>query len=358
MKSNLKSIIKKVVFSVLPLLLLLIFLEVSARCLYFEETGKSSERFALTFTFNKLKLKVLSKIAEMRVDGLPNAEALGRAFYSQQGNELRTALKKEYEDNFKVLIRETQAVSSTFAVLYMPSDDYKNSIAQKESREFYVNLAKKYNVLLIDLTDKFFAYNPEITTLLPENGHLSRFGNQLVAEELSLFIDQNTNYQAGFHFQKRPKLLGPLSANDESIWLYSFSMPYRVQTNKQGLRMDYDLVFPKQKQRVLFLGDSFTFGPYLPNHDIFCGLLQKKYPDKEILNGGAAGYTITDELSLFQERAKYTEPDLTVLQVLDNDIFGLFFLKRNEFDRKKQARQPSSVEVEFLNKIKNNLSEN
>lgn len=355
MKINLKTIAKKIIFALLPLLFLCLFLEVAARCLYFEETGKASERLAATLVFNKLRLKVLSKMAEIKIGGLPPEDALGQAFYGPEGLMLRTALKQEYEDNFQQLLSEVTAVGAKLAVLYLPSDNYKHSFGQNELRSFYALLAQKYAVPFLDLTDDFFVFDEEVPMLLPENGHLSRFGNQLVVKKLTALIDQNTDFRALFYFQNRPKLLGGLSPNDQSIWLYDFYMPYRVKTNKQGFRMAYDLTFPKQKQRLLFLGDSFTFGPYLANHETYCGLLQKKYPNKEIINAGVAGYTITDELSLFQERAKFAEPDLVFLQVLDNDLFGLFFLKRNEFDRKRQVKEPTPVEIDFLNKVKNKV---
>jgi len=55
----------------------------------------------------------------------------------------------------------------------------------------------------------------------------------------------------------------------------------------------------------------------------------QKYSDKEVINAGVAGYTITDEVSLFVERAKYVEPDITILQVLDNNLHDLLYFKRN-----------------------------
>ena len=112
--------------------------------------------------------------------------------------------------------------------------------------------------------------------------------------------------------------------------------------------MDYNLTFPKKKQKILILGDSYTFGPYLPNYHVYPNLLDKKYSDKEIINAGVAGYTITDESSLFMERAKCVEPDITVLQVLDRDLHDLFYFKRNQFDRNGKVHTPSRLEEEFL----------
>jgi lysophospholipase L1-like esterase len=115
--------------------------------------------------------------------------------------------------------------------------------------------------------------------------------------------------------------------------------------------MSEDLDVPKTRTRVLCLGDSFTFGPYLPNHDTYPELLGAMDTSLEVINAGICGYTITDEVSLFVESAQYVAPDITVLQVLDNDIYGLFYFKKNEFDRKRMKYEPSRLEKEFIDRI-------
>lgn len=327
-----------------------------ARFMYFEKVNKSSEPLALVLAYKHIKVELLRREANKIVGGLPKREGLAEALYSDVGKELLHSFKLEYEDNFKLLVKETDKIGSKLIVLYVPLDYYKSSFTLDGSRRFFSDLAEKYDVDFLDMTDYFFKYPEETVTLLPENGHLSRFGNNLVVEQLSEYIDEYNDYRVNFKFDSRPKLFGDLSSNDNSVWEIVPNMPYRVVTNKQGLRMDYDLTFPKEKQRILALGDSCTFGPYLANHNTYPALLDKKYPDKEVINAGVAGYTITDEVSLFIDRAKYVEPDITILQVLDNDIYDLFYFKRNKTGREKSLKnkiyQPSKVEIEFFNKLK------
>jgi lysophospholipase L1-like esterase len=102
---------------------------------------------------------------------------------------------------------------------------------------------------------------------------------------------------------------------------------------------------------VLCLGDSYTFGPYLPNHDTYPDLLGKINPDLEVINAGICGFTITDEVSLFIERSKYVAPDITILQVVANDITGLFWFMQNEFSRKHLHYEPRSIEKELMDEI-------
>jgi hypothetical protein len=80
-------------------------------------------------------------------------------------------------------------------------------------------------------------------------------------------------------------------------------------------------------------------------------MLQKANPDLEVINAVIDGYTITDELSLFVERAQLIAPDITILQVLDNDLYGPFYFKMNDFDRKKGVHIPSLLEEAFLKQI-------
>lgn len=329
----------------MPLLLLLILAETGARYFYYEKTGKNKGALAIVAVAKEIRLKVLSKMASRFVANLPKEANVLQALYSEQGKQLLGEIKGKYEENFKKLNQEIISVNAKLVVLYFPSDGYEN-------REFFETLAKKYKADYLDLTDIFFQYPKEFITLLPENDHLSRFGNQIVALELGNFLEKYKNQKSDFSFSSRPKILGDLSPNDNTVWGYEPTMPYRVITNKQGLRMDYNLTFPKQKQRILILGDSFSFGPYLNNHDTYPVLLNKKYPEKEIINAGIASYTIEDEASLFLERAKFVEPDIVILQVLDNDVTDFFASKRNKFNRKKVSIVPTKVEIEFLNNLK------
>ena len=344
------SILKKIVFTLTPLIILLIILEVSLRIVYFQTNSQSP--LAIVASFRHVRGKVLAAKAKNYVQ---NYQIPRDALFSADAKELLEQFQQEYETNFKMLVEEAQKIQSKLFVLYIPTDLYENPENGLFCRNFFAHLAEKYQLEFIDLSEEFRKYPLDVLTLLPDDGHLSRFGNQVVAGKLAEYIDKYSNYRTIFQFQKRVSLFGDLKPSDNSIWQIKPDMPYRVTTNSQGLRMGYDLTFPKRKQRILALGDSVTFGPYLPNHHIYPYLLERKYSDKEVINAGVAGYTIIDELSLFVERARYVEPDITVLQVLDNDISDLFFFKRNEFNRKRGFYQPSELEKNFLSSlIKNN----
>ena len=96
---------------------------------------------------------------------------------------------------------------------------------------------------------------------------------------------------------------------------------YRVVTNEYAFR---ERSFPKQKavgtRRVLFLGDSLTFGRGLSPEQRFTDLLQAQAPaGVEILNLGDLGCSLECEQEIFNQFIEF-EPDLIVLQASANDI--------------------------------------
>jgi hypothetical protein len=344
---------RKLLYSLLPVVALLLVTEIGLRVIYFQSTATRSP-LAAVVAFNYAKNLILLKVAQARVGNMDLPKNISEQLYGDEGRLLFDEFKSRYEENFADLVSEANKIETKLIVVYVPSEDfYSKDAIMKANREFYSSLCLKYGVGFIDLTNRFLEYPSDVVTLLPENGHLSRFGNKIVADEIGNYIELHlNNYQSDFHFSSRPRLLGDLKPNDNSVWEIAPEMPYRVIVNSQGLRMYNDISFPKEKQRILILGDSFTFGPYLDNHDTYPELLQKKYLNKEFINAGVAGYTITDEVSLFIERAKYVEPDITILQVLDNDLQDLFYYKRNQFDRKREVYKPTELETQFLNKLR------
>lgn len=340
---------KKIFFSIIPLVIILMLVEVFLYAgYYYKNKGFSLATFGL---LKKARLAYLVDRATNIREEFP-ADAWEK-FYGQEGKDVLSEFEKQYDESFGKLVEETKKIKTKLVVLYVPSPGKEGSMSRTESRRFFEYISDKYQVELLDATDTLMKYPEDKWTLLPYNGHMSRFGNQILADYLSEYFKLE-NYRSDFTFSDRPAKLGDLPSNNDEIAADAHDMVYGVHTNKQGFRNDFNLEFPKKKQRILFLGDSFTFGPYLPNHDSYAEILNQKFNGKkEFINGGISGYTITDELSLFSDKAKYSEPDITVLQVLDNDLYGLFYFKKNQFDRNRESYEPSKLENDFLEKIKN-----
>ncbi len=99
-----------------------------------------------------------------------------------------------------------------------------------------------------------------------------------------------------------------------------------VKTNSLGFRNSENLL---SNPFLIAFGDSFTFSPYVPNHDAYPIILQKKLRSSDfkelekvnVLNAGVSGTTIFHQYELLKAN-KLLNPYMIILQVLDNDIYN------------------------------------
>ena len=68
---------------------------------------------------------------------------------------------------------------------------------------------------------------------------------------------------------------------------------FDVYTNSLGFKDKENRIVPLQseKKRILFMGDSFTEGVGMTWEESFVGILDKNFPDVEILNAGVVSYS-------------------------------------------------------------------
>jgi len=121
---------------------------------------------------------------------------------------------------------------------------------------------------------------------------------------------------------------GDLVPNQDGHWVIWFHRPYHVQTNSVGLRNTEE---PSNDAfRILAVGDSLTFGPYVANEDAWPAWAEsylRQYYQRnsrvQVFNAGIAGYTIADELAYLKEKGVAFLPRLVVLAVCENDVDDL-----------------------------------
>lgn len=98
---------------------------------------------------------------------------------------------------------------------------------------------------------------------------------------------------------------------------------HRVTHSVQRLRGDR--VFEERRPegvraRVLFLGDSFTYGAGSGEGEHFVDRLARAWPDVEVANSGANGYGTREELAVLDYLGESFRPDLVVLCFFWNDL--------------------------------------
>jgi lysophospholipase L1-like esterase len=99
-------------------------------------------------------------------------------------------------------------------------------------------------------------------------------------------------------------------------------MDVSVQINSDGLRDDEYPVERNERRRIVFLGDSLTFGWGVEQEESFEHLLEReldRVAPTEILNFGIGNYNTSQEVRLFEVKGLRYKPDLVVLFYFIND---------------------------------------
>jgi lysophospholipase L1-like esterase len=74
------------------------------------------------------------------------------------------------------------------------------------------------------------------------------------------------------------------------------------------------------KPRLLFLGDSFTYGLGSSDDEIFVSIVARNLGDIEVVNGGVNGFGQRDELAMLDAIGSRLQPNLVVLMFFWNDL--------------------------------------
>jgi lysophospholipase L1-like esterase len=108
-----------------------------------------------------------------------------------------------------------------------------------------------------------------------------------------------------------------------------------IRINSQGLRCpEIPLAKPDHERRILFLGDSVTFGSNVDENASFVSLVQQHFgqvgSERRIttINASVPAYSPCHELDLLEEVGLRYHPDLIVHVFCLNDVLGRFQLER------------------------------
>lgn len=278
---------------------------------------------------------------------LREGEALGDSVFT-------TLLEKRYEQALSALKSQTDASGAKLIVTILsPEMGNSATAATRPGINFITEVSQKLGIENFNLINSLLPFEDQKITQLPLDGHWSELGSGILADLYKPILDSNSEFKSSkvYSEAERAELFGDLEADQNVALDGGKNLPYQLVTNAQGLRMDFDLEFPKTKQRVLFLGDSQLYSPFLDNNQIFTSKLQEMFPEKEIINAGVIGYTLDDYVSLYSERAKFTEADLVILVTNPNDIGDFFFTQRNKMSRSKTPANPEPLEIELYKKL-------
>ncbi len=277
-----------------------------------------------------------------------------RILENGDGTPLYTELKKRYKDELASLKKEVEATGAKFVVVIITNESGSGLQAPNRYGIPYIkSICEQMGQECVDFTSLVASQDARVITQVPRDGHWSKKGSIFIADHLEPIIKKyysNTSTTT-YKDKERSPTFGDLPPNDDEILDGGKDMPYHVKANSQGVRMDHDIKFPKKKKHILMLGDSGFYCPYLNNEFTISAVLQQRFPDAEVMNTGIIAYTIDDYLSLWREKAKYSEPDIVILQTNGGDITDLYFTQRNRLGRTHKPYNPSPAELKFYKSI-------
>ena len=261
-----------------------------------------------------------------------------------------TELKGRYKDYMTKLKQSIEATGAKLVVIIITPEAGKVSTnSNVYGIPFIKSTCSQLGVECIDMTPAIATQDLKVITQTPRDGHWSKKGAIFLANQLSPIIKKYSDAKSTVTYKDsdRPETFGDLPPNDDEVLDGGKDLPYHLKANAQGCRMDHDIKFPKTKQHVLFLGGSQIYSPFLDNEFISTSLLAKQFPNTEIINTGMIASSLDDYLTLFDEKAKYSEPDLVIVQTNGGDITDMFFSNRNHLSRTHTPHYPSPVEAKY-----------
>jgi hypothetical protein len=124
-----------------------------------------------------------------------------------------------------------------------------------------------------------------------------------------------------------------------------------LNSNSKGLRgkAEYQYERATGKQRIVVLGDSFTFGEEVSDDETYSYDLQASLPGTEILNLGVQGYGHDQMLMYLKEEGVKYHPDVVVVGFAYLDIYrnieSFFAYAKPRFELASEGLQLTNVPV-------------
>ncbi|MCP5066491.1 MAG: SGNH/GDSL hydrolase family protein [bacterium] len=131
------------------------------------------------------------------------------------------------------------------------------------------------------------------------------------------------------HLDAGVPILPGLSTYDPDLgWV----MPRRVSKNEAGASSpgaateeEFARARTPGQLRVLFVGDSYTFGQNVDNESTFQSILEREYlPGSEMINLGVSGYGADQSVLMYEKYGQRYAADIVVLGFFDRGFYRSF----------------------------------
>ncbi|MDB4861077.1 hypothetical protein OAI01_05870 [Alphaproteobacteria bacterium] len=337
--------ISKLIFiNILITIFFLLIVEMLIATFYFYKYNSmsyfSASSWLTTKIANEIDRSIALKIAGKRV--LIDIDQV--LFDPKNTNEKNFSnfLLNSYENHFQKFYDLVNEHNLNLVVLYIPNSN-SNKI-NKNYDNFFKDVANKNKINYISMYELLNIKREDIF-LVPYNGHLTRFTNNQIARKINEYIKiKNINKQKSFICED---IKGKFQPNKSQLYLTIPEGPYYLITDEYGFRNTQIESYNKNFPNIFIIGDSFTFGPYMSFHDSYPGALNRNLKDWNVINGGVSSFSIRSEYNLLKDNIECLSPSLIVLQVSNNDIYGMTNKQYNEYNYKSEVLQLTNEEIEF-----------
>ncbi len=268
------------------------------------------------------------------------------------GTPLYAELKQRYKRDAAKLKEVVEASGAKLIFICLTPEIGGSTEGSKYGAPYIKTVCNEVGIEYMDFAPLIATKDTKEITQWPRDGHWSKKGAIFIADNLAPLIKKYSSNVSKVTYKdsERPETFGDFAPDVDELRDGGKDLPYHVKANKQGVRMDSEIVFPKKKKHVLFMGDSGIFCPFLNNEFTITAVLQQQFPDAVMMNTGVIGYTLEDYLTLWDEKAKYSEPDIVFVQTNGGDITDYFFTHRNNMSRSHKPFSPTPNEEEFYKK--------
>jgi uncharacterized pyridoxamine 5'-phosphate oxidase family protein len=270
-----------------------------------------------------------------------------------------TELQQRFIHNFDQLIANITAMNAK-PVFVFTTPEFGNSetATNRKGRAVIVAYCKSKGVEFYDFTaantplGKAITQNPDLAvTQMPKDGHWSVLGAKLIADCMKPIIEKHDAYKSNYTYAgNQPKAIGPHEPNQNTVLDGGKDIPYRLITNAQGFRNLKEIPAKSDKQRILFLGDSEMFFPFLDHEQTAIGVLEQQYTNKEFVNGANWGLSLNDYIITSTKSAPLA-PDVVIVGLNGGDIIDYYFTHRAKFSLDKKNYMPTLTEIAVYNKL-------
>ena len=272
------------------------------------------------------------------------------------GNRLYGELEQRYRRSLAALKTAVDGDCAKLVIIIITPEVGKyTTLSNTYGIPYIIHSCDALGIDCINLPADIAEKQNQDPSVAPDDGTWSKEGAAYLSTLLESAVARYNDYKSSkvFGAGKKPVTFGDLPPKNDEVIESDKNTQYHLTVNDQGLRMDHSLTFPKTKQTILLLGGTQLYSPFLDNDAIATTLLQKKMPGKEIVNAGNLNYTMDDYVSLYEEKARYTEPDLIFVCTNGDDILNFFFFQRNHYSRLTKIYDPSETELKFYNQLYN-----